>query len=92
MILDHPPKGTITQIADMKGWETSVTNYICTLKYLSQAKGCYSKYKWVRDRFLPEMKKIYTKGLSLKYKLIRSVTISSYFNALIYIAIKAKRL
>ena len=69
-----------------------ITNYICTLKYLSQAKGCYSKYKWVRDRFLPEMKKIYTKGLSLKYKLIRSVTISSYFNALIYIAIKAKRL
>lgn len=69
-----------------------IANYIRTLKYLAQEKGSYSKYKWVRERFLPEMKKITTNSLSLKYKLIRSVTISSYFNAILYIVIKSKDL
>lgn len=67
---------------------TFMTNYIRTLKYLSVADTSYHDFKWVRNRYVKGIKSISTDSLSMKYKILRQITILPIYPIIYYFIVK----
>lgn len=65
-----------------------MTNYIRTLKYLAKGKSSYKDFKWVRNSFLPELRKISTKKISKKNKILRQISIQPIYHIIYLFVIK----
>lgn len=67
---------------------TFMTNYIRTLKYLAKADTSYNDFKWVRDNYVKDLKGISINSLSMKYKILRQITILPIYPILYFFVVK----